>query len=72
MAILKPADLIMVIDAHLAATKQTASAFGRIVSNDPNLVLEIRRGRTPKPPLVKRILEIVGGRKPEDGHADHH
>lgn len=70
MANMAPSELITVIDAHLAATKQTPSVFGRLVNNDPNLVLEIRRGRVPRLRLVNRILEVIGGRL-KNGHADH-
>jgi hypothetical protein len=70
MAILAPPELITIIDAHLAATKQTPSAFGRLVNNDPNLVLEIRRGRIPRRRLANRILEIIGEKAQKNGHAD--
>jgi hypothetical protein len=70
MAILPPSELITIIDAHLVATRQTPSAFGRRVNNDPNLVLEIRRGRIPRRRLANRILEVIGERVVENGRAD--
>jgi hypothetical protein len=49
-------DLIARIDAHLAASGETPSAFGRRVAKDSNLVADLRDGRSPTLRLAERIL----------------
>jgi hypothetical protein len=59
MLILTPAELLRTIELHLTKTGQTASEFGRIVSGDSSLVLELRRGRNPSLALANRICRLI-------------
>lgn len=53
------AKLVEAVDRHLAATGESASAFGKRVANDPKLVFDLRDGRSPQLRLVERILAAV-------------
>ncbi|MFM2150288.1 MAG: hypothetical protein RLZZ187_2594 [Pseudomonadota bacterium] len=53
------AQLVEVVDRHLVASGESASAFGRRVANDPRLVFDLREGRSPQLRLVERILAAV-------------
>jgi hypothetical protein len=66
MAILTPEELLSAIETHLLVTRQTASAFGLAINNDPALVLELRRGRCPSLSLANRILARIGNQAKED------
>lgn len=59
MTILTREALLEAIEAHLIATGQPASVFGRAVANDPALVLSMRRGRCPTLTLAKRIWDAI-------------
>ena len=56
-------DLIEAIDAHLASTGQAETSFGTEIANDPSLVADLRRGRSPRLRLVNRILEAIEAAK---------
>jgi 2,4-dienoyl-CoA reductase-like NADH-dependent reductase (Old Yellow Enzyme family) len=43
------------IEDFLKRTGMNATAFGRAVANDPSLVGELRRGRSPRLDLVERV-----------------
>lgn len=52
-------ELISVIDRHLAATGESASAFGKRLAGDPNLVSDLRSGRSPRMSLAHLMLAEV-------------
>lgn len=56
---LTEADLLTAIDAHLAATGKTETAFGIEIANDPSLVSDLRKGRSPRLRLALRIMEAT-------------
>ena len=60
-AMLSHEDLLARIDAHLAATGETPSAFGKRVAKDGNLVADLRNGRSPTMRLAARIAEACEG-----------
>jgi hypothetical protein len=47
------------IERFLAATGMAPSAFGRAAVADPNLVSDLRAGRTPGLKLVERIDRFI-------------
>lgn len=53
------ADLLKSIDAHLTATGKTETAFGIEIANDPSLVSDLRKGRSPRLRLALRIMEAT-------------
>jgi len=52
-------DLLKSIDAHLLATGKTETAFGVEVANDPSLVSDLRKGRSPRLRLAIRIMDAI-------------
>ena len=52
-------DLLMEIETYLDRTGIAATAFGRRAVNDPRLVLDMRRGRRPKPHTIERVSAIL-------------
>jgi hypothetical protein len=50
---------IIEIDAFLALSGLSASAFGRAAVNDPNFVGDLRKGRMPNLRLVDRVQEYI-------------
>lgn len=54
-----PEGLAEQIDAHLAKTGQSRTAFGRTVLGDPNIVFELHKGRNVTLRLVRKILAAV-------------
>lgn len=44
------------VEAFLAATRTKPTEFGRAAVGDPNFVLNLRRGRSPKLATVDRVL----------------
>lgn len=51
------------IDAFLQRTGMKASAFGRESIKDPNLVGDLRNGRSPSLALVGRVHEYIRSHK---------
>jgi hypothetical protein len=47
------------VEAFLARTKMSASAFGHGAVNDPNFVSDLREGRTPSLRLADRVHEFM-------------
>ena len=66
-AMLTQDELIARIEAHLAATGETATAFGRRVARDGNLLPQLREGRSPRLRLVHDILAAI--ETPREGRA---
>lgn len=56
-------DLLAAIEAHLAATGKTETAFGVEVANDPSLVSDLRKGRSPRLRLANQIMAAI---KPQE------
>lgn len=52
-------DLLMEIETYLHRTGVSPTAFGRRAVNDPRLVLDMRRGRRPKPHTIERVTAIL-------------
>ena len=60
--------LIRKIDAFLRQTKMPQTRFGRLATNDPQFVFDLRRGRTPRPRTEKRVEHFMNTYS-EDSHA---
>ena len=56
-AMLTLQDLLRTIERHLADSGETATAFGRRVANDGNLVPDLRAGRTPSLRLAAKLVQ---------------
>ncbi len=52
-------ELLAAITAHLAATGETATAFGVRVAGDPGLVKDLRNGRSPRLRLAVKIMDAA-------------
>jgi hypothetical protein len=59
------ADLIRAVDRHLEQERISPTAFGRKVARDPNLVFDLRGGRSPQLRLVERIMAEITQPAPE-------
>lgn len=57
---LTQADLVRAVDSHLERVGISPTAFGRLVAKDPNLVFDLRGGRSPQMRLVERIMAEIG------------
>jgi hypothetical protein len=60
-AMTSPPDLAARVRHHLAQTKESPSAFGRRVANDPHLVRQLDAGREPRRRTVERIEAALRG-----------
>lgn len=47
------------VEAYLKRTRMPATTFGIEAVRDPQLVFQMRRGRTVRPPLEARILAYM-------------
>lgn len=47
------------VDAFIADSGMTATAFGRAAVNDPNFVGDLRKGRKPNLGLVDRVHDFI-------------
>lgn len=47
------------IDAFLERSGMTATAFGKAALKDPNLVSDLRSGRSPRLDLVDRVQAFI-------------
>lgn len=47
------------IDAFLAETDTTATAFGKAVMGDPCFVFDLRKGRSPTLAVVNKVLDFI-------------
>lgn len=57
------ADFLNEVDAFLARSGMTATAFGRAAVSDPNFVADIRGGRAPSLRLVQRVKDFICAQK---------
>jgi hypothetical protein len=53
--------LLRVVERYLNATGTSATRFGRDVANDPRLVWDLRKGRTPGASMKARIVARIEG-----------
>lgn len=56
------ADLLRMISDHLADTGESETAFGVRVAKDPNLVPDLRGGRSPRMRLMGKIITAIQAR----------
>ena len=54
-------EFLAAIEAHLAKTGMTATAFGRAAARDPGFVFELRRGRSPSLATAERVMSFING-----------
>ena len=47
--------LLRGVEGYLRKTGMSATRFGRLAVRDPRFVLDLRRGRTPRPRMVARV-----------------
>lgn len=51
--------LIHKIDAFLRQTKMPQTRFGRLATNDPQFVFDLRRGRVPRSKMERRVEHFM-------------
>lgn len=51
--------LLSVIERHLRRNAIPPTRFGREVVNDPRFVLDLRKGREPRPDMQARVLAYL-------------
>lgn len=58
--------LLFKIQSYLRRTGMPETKFGRLAANDPRLVGDLRRGRSPGPRMTARVERFImtGQRKP--------
>lgn len=56
---IEPIDLVAAVNAHLEKTGEAPSAFGRRVAKDPQLVRDLRRGRSIGITLANQIIGVI-------------
>jgi hypothetical protein len=61
------ADLLAAIEAHLARSGETESAFGTRIARDGNLIRDIRGGRSPRMRLAIKIMREIEPKKSCEG-----
>lgn len=67
--------LIQSVETFLHRHAMAPTVFGRLAAQDPRLVLDLRKGREPRPPMDQRLRGFMDGyevaRKlgPENAHA---
>lgn len=54
-----PAPLLESIAAWLDRTGTSPSRLGRAAARDPRLIFDLRRGRTAKPPMERRLRHYM-------------
>lgn len=57
------------VEAFLQRSGMSATAFGRAVVSDPNLVPDLRQGRMPSLRLVERVSNFIAA---NDAHQSEH
>jgi hypothetical protein len=65
------AQLIDRIERHLDETGESATAFGRRIANDGNLLSDLRAGRSPRLRLVEAIVRATDHAAAFSGEANH-
>ena len=56
--------LLVEIDRYCRATRMPITKFGRLAVNDPRLVYDLRRGRSPGPAMVRRVKAFIAAGRP--------
>ena len=51
--------LIRKIEVFLRHTRMPPTKFGRLAASDPRLVLDMRNGRVPRPPMERRVEHFM-------------
>ena len=51
--------LIRKIEAFMRQTKMPQTTFGRLATNDPQFVFDLRRGRVPRPKMERRVEHFM-------------
>ena len=51
--------LIRKIEAFMRQTKMPQTTFGRLATNDPQFVFDLRRGRVPRAKTEKRVEHFM-------------
>lgn len=49
------------IERYLRLTRMPPSRFGRLAAHDPNFVFNLRDGREPREPTIRRIAAWLDG-----------
>lgn len=52
-------DVLHEISAYLRRTGMPPTKFGRLAVNDPRIVHDLRRGRTPGPRMTARLRSFI-------------
>jgi hypothetical protein len=47
------------VEKFLQRTNMPPTKFGRLAVNDPRLVQDLRNGREPRSPVVRRIVDFI-------------
>ncbi|MES2097105.1 MAG: hypothetical protein V4459_10135 [Pseudomonadota bacterium] len=47
------------VEKFLQRTNMPPTKFGRLAVNDPRLVRDLRNGREPRTPVVRRIVDFI-------------
>jgi hypothetical protein len=53
--------LIHSVESFLRRHGMAPTVFGRLAAQDPRLVLDLRRGREPRPPMDQRVRGFMQG-----------
>lgn len=53
--------LIQSVETFLRRHAMAPTVFGRLVVQDPRLVLDLRKGRAPRPPMDQRVRGFMDG-----------
>jgi hypothetical protein len=56
--------LLLKIDRYLRETEMPVTRFGRLAVNDPRLVRDLRRGRSPGAKIAARIEAFIEQTRP--------
>ena len=56
--------LLLKIDRYLRETDMPITRFGRLAVNDPRLVNDLRRGRSPGAKIVARVEAFIDRTRP--------
>lgn len=59
LAAMTPSEFLDAIEAHLIASGETPTAFGKRVMNDPGFVFAIRAGREPRFKIQQKVLKAM-------------
>jgi hypothetical protein len=57
------------VEGFLSRNEMAASRFGQLACNDPNFVLDLRRGRKPNPNLMDRVDRFMADAESSAGEA---